>query len=104
MTNADRRELGTVSSARGSRPPERRGSRLPSVSITMGALSIVAFWVIGLGFALGAAAVVCGALATSRSTVADDEAASLRALLGVVTGVAGISLSATALFPVLENL
>ncbi|WP_375154203.1 hypothetical protein [Rhodococcus opacus] len=78
---------------------QRHGSRLPAVSITLGALSIASFWVIGLGFILGAAAIVCGAIATSRSAVADDEAASLRALLGVLAGVAGITVSAIALFP-----
>jgi hypothetical protein len=77
---------------------------LPAVSITLGALSIASFWVIGLGFILGAAAIVCGAVATSRATVADDEAASLRALLGVLAGVAGITVSAIALFPTLAHL
>ncbi|MFC9763586.1 hypothetical protein [Rhodococcus jostii] len=77
------------------------GSRLPAVSIILGALSIGSFWVVGLGFVLGVAAVLCGAIATSRSSVADDEAASLRALLGVVAGAAGITASAIALFPVL---
>ncbi|TQC42729.1 hypothetical protein EEB14_47205 [Rhodococcus sp. WS4] len=74
------------------------------MSITLGALSIASFWVIGLGFILGVAAIVCGAIATSRSTVADDEAASLRALLGIVAGVAGIIVSAIALFPMLAQL
>lgn len=82
----------------------RDGSRLPSVSIILGALSIASFWVVGLGFVLGLSAVVCGAFATSRSGVAGDESASLRALLGVVAGVAGITVSAIALFPVLEYL
>ena len=45
-----------------------------------------------------------GAVATSRSAVADDEAASLRALLGVVAGAAGITVSAIALFPILAQL
>ncbi|MFD9664024.1 hypothetical protein ACFWAY_20730 [Rhodococcus sp. NPDC059968] len=79
----------------------RHGSRLPAVSIILGALSIGSFWVVGLGFALGVAAVLCGAIATLRSSVADDEAASLRALLGVVAGAAGITVSAIALFPML---
>ncbi|WP_009473043.1 hypothetical protein [Rhodococcus sp. JVH1] len=83
---------------------KRHGSRLPALSITLGALSVASFWVVGLGFLLGVAAVVCGAVATSRSAVADDEAASLRALLGVVAGVAGITVSAIALFPVLVQL
>ncbi|MFC9549967.1 hypothetical protein ACFTWF_03865 [Rhodococcus sp. NPDC056960] len=82
----------------------RRGSRLPSVSILMGVLSIGAFWVFGLGFALGLGAVACGALATLRPAVADDEAASLRALLGVVAGVAGIIASAIALVPLIAFL
>ena len=83
---------------------KRHGSRLPALSITLGALSVAAFWVVGLGFLLGVAAVVCGAVATSRSAVADDEAASLRALLGVVAGAAGITVSAIALFPILAQL
>ncbi|PBC39233.1 hypothetical protein CJ179_34765 [Rhodococcus sp. ACS1] len=74
------------------------------MSIALGALSIASLWVFGLGFVLGVSAVVCGALAASRSGVADDEPASLRALLGVVAGVAGITVSAIALFPVLEYL
>ncbi|MGW4340562.1 hypothetical protein ACWEK5_48555 [Rhodococcus koreensis] len=50
------------------------------------------------------AAAVCGAVATSRSAIADDEAASLRALLGIAAGVAGITVSAIALFPMLAQL
>ena len=83
---------------------KQHGSRLPAVSIALGALSVASFWVVGLGFLFGVAAVVCGALATSRSAVADDEAASLRALLGVVAGAAGITVSAITLFPMLAHL
>ncbi|MDV7088967.1 hypothetical protein HJ581_0041550 [Rhodococcus opacus] len=98
---ADRR---WCSSAGGNQVPKRHGSRLPAVSIILGALSIASFWVIGLGFVLGVVAVACGTFATSRSSVADNEAASLRALLGVVVGVAGITVSAIALFPLLAQL
>ncbi|MCQ4122102.1 hypothetical protein [Rhodococcus tibetensis] len=79
----------------------QHGSRLPAVSITLGALSIRSFWMVGLGFILGVTAVLCGAIATLRSSVAEDEAASLRALLGVVAGAAGITTSAIALLPML---
>ncbi len=92
------------SSGRARRRAPRHGSRLPFASIILGALSIASFWVVGLGFVLGLSAVACGAFATSRSGVAGDEPASLRALLGVVAGVAGITMSAIALFPVLEYL
>ncbi|QHE70760.1 hypothetical protein [Rhodococcus sp. WAY2] len=83
---------------------KQQRSRLPAVSIAFGTLSVASFWVPGLGFLLGVAAVVCGAIATSRSAVIDDEAASLRALLGVVAGAAGITVSAIALFPMLADL
>ncbi|RYE39767.1 MAG: hypothetical protein EOP24_43265 [Hyphomicrobiales bacterium] len=73
------------------------------LGFALGALSI-AYWLLGLGFVLGVTAVVCGVIAASRSDVADDEPASLRALLGVVAGVAGITVSTIALFPVLEYL
>ncbi|MFD9669970.1 hypothetical protein ACFWAY_51955 [Rhodococcus sp. NPDC059968] len=77
------------------------------MSIALRTLSVAAFWVIGLGFVLAAAAIACGAITTSRSPVADDEAASLRALLrallGVVAGVAGVIVSAIALFPSLRS-
>jgi len=92
------------SSVKSNEIPKQHGSRLPVVSIALGALSVASFWVVGLGFILGVAAVVCGAIATSRSAVADDEAASLRALLGVVAGAAGITVSAIALFPMLAHL
>lgn len=69
------------------------------MSIALRTLSVAAFWVIGLGFVLAAAAIACGAITTSRSPVADDEAASLRALLGV----AGVIVSAIALFPSLRS-
>ena len=108
MTPATSRPSGVTSGGRSSGRARRRtprgGSRLPSVSIALGALSIASFWVVGLGFVLGVSAVGCGALATARSGVIDDESASLRALLGVVAGVAGITVSAIALFPVLEYL
>ncbi|MGW4336935.1 hypothetical protein ACWEK5_29610 [Rhodococcus koreensis] len=83
---------------------KQHSSRLPAVSIALGAVSVASFWVVGLGFILGIAAVVCGAIATSRSADVDDEAASLRALLGVVAGAAGITVSAIALFPMLAQL
>ncbi|PBC35530.1 hypothetical protein CJ179_46490 [Rhodococcus sp. ACS1] len=70
------------------------------MSIALRALRC-SFWVIGL--VLAVAAIACGAIATSRSTVADDEAAYLRALLGVVADVAGIIVSAIALFPSLRS-
>ena len=92
------------SSVDGNEIPKRHGSRLPVVSIALGALSVASFWVVGLGFILGVAAVAFGAIATSRSAVAVDEAASLRALLGVVAGAAGITVSAIALFPMLAHL
>ena len=84
---------------------QQHRSRLPAASITLGALSIAAFWMVGLGFVLGVAAAVCGTVATSRPAVADDEAASLRALLGIVAGAAGIIVSAgAALLPMLAPL
>jgi len=108
VTDATSRPPGVTSdrypSGRARPRPPCDGSRLPSVSIVLGALSIASFWLVGLGFILGVSAVACGAFATSRSGVADDESASLRALLGVVAGVAGITVSAIALFPVLEYL
>ncbi|TQC44697.1 hypothetical protein EEB14_35915 [Rhodococcus sp. WS4] len=64
--------------------------------MALGSLSVATFWVFGFGFALGIGATFCGLLAMSRSAVADDEAASLWALLGVVAGVAGITTSAIA--------
>ncbi|MGV9870527.1 hypothetical protein [Rhodococcus koreensis] len=108
MTAATPPESGATSDGSSSacarpRPPRRR-SRLPSVSFALGVVSLASFWVSGLGFVLGVCAVVCGAIAASRSGAAEDEPASLRALLGVVTGVAGIIVSAIALFPVLEYL
>ena len=80
-------------------------SRLPTAAITIGALSISVFWIVELSFALGVTAAICGAVATSQSTVADSEAASLRALLGIVAGTAGITISTgAALFPMLAEL
>ncbi|WP_287482273.1 hypothetical protein [Rhodococcus sp. (in: high G+C Gram-positive bacteria)] len=86
-------------------PHTQRPSRLPTASITLGALSISAFWIIELSFALGVTAAICGAVATSRSTVADSETASLRALLGIVAGATGITISTgAALLPMLARL
>ena len=80
-------------------------SRLPTASIIAGALSISVFWLVELSFVLGVTAAICGAVATSRSTVADNEAASLRALLGIVAGTAGITISTgAALLPMLAEL
>ncbi|WP_454836948.1 hypothetical protein [Rhodococcus qingshengii] len=80
-------------------------SRLPTASITLGALSISVFWLVELNFVLGVTAAICGAVATSRSTVADSEEASLRALLGIVAGATGITISTgVALLPVLAEL
>jgi hypothetical protein len=88
----------------GNETEQHHRSRLPAASMTLGALSIVAFWMVGLGFVLGVAAAVCGTVATSRPEVADDEAASLRALLGIVAGAAGIIVSAgAALLPMLTQ-
>lgn len=84
---------------------EQHGSRLPAMSIAVGTLSIATFWIVELGFALGITAAVCGTVATSRPMVADDEAASLRALLGIVAGAAGVTVSTgAALLPMLAQL
>ncbi|NRI67675.1 hypothetical protein FEZ60_19330 [Rhodococcus sp. MS16] len=73
--------------------------------MALGTLSIATFWTVGLGFALGITAALCGTVATSRPSVADDEAASLRALLGIVAGAAGITISTgAALLPMLAQL
>jgi len=86
-------------------PHTQQPSRLPTASIIIGALSISAFWIIELSFALGVTAAICGAFATSRSTVADSETASLRALLGIVAGATGITISTgAALLPMLAKL
>ncbi|MBT2273800.1 hypothetical protein J7E69_20425 [Rhodococcus enclensis] len=70
-----------------------------------GALSISVFWIVELSFALGVTAAICGAVATSRPTVADSEAASLQALLGIVAGTVGINISTdAALLPMLAEL
>ena len=88
----------------GNETDRHQSSRLPAASMTLGALSIAAFWILGLGFVLGVAAAVCGTIAMSRPAVADDEAASLRALLGIIAGAAGIIVSAgAALLPMLAQ-
>ncbi|MDJ0441654.1 hypothetical protein [Rhodococcus qingshengii] len=92
-------------SADGNETEEQRRSRLPAASIALGTLSIATFWIVGLGLALGVTAAVCGTIATSRPTVADDEAASLRALLGIIAGTAGVTVSTgAALLPMLAQL
>ncbi|MDV8070647.1 hypothetical protein R4P64_29365 [Rhodococcus sp. IEGM 1366] len=89
----------------GNETEKQHRSRLPAASIALGTLSIATFWIVGLGFALGITAAVCGTIATSRPTVADNEAASLRALLGIVAGAAGITVSTgAALLPMLAQL
>nr|WP_271213685.1 hypothetical protein [Rhodococcus wratislaviensis]GLK40900.1 hypothetical protein GCM10017611_77750 [Rhodococcus wratislaviensis] len=104
VPHGPRADNGACSSVDGNEIGRQHGSRMPAVSIALGALSVASFWVVGLGFLWGVGAVICGAVATSRSAVAEDEAASLRALLGVVIGVAGITVSAIALFPMLAQL
>ena len=79
-------------------------SRLPRASIIMGTLSIASFWMSGVGFVLGLSAVAYGTLATSQSDIAEDEAASLWALLGVVAGIGGIIASTILLAPLLVDL
>ncbi|WP_458682517.1 hypothetical protein [Prescottella equi] len=80
-------------------------SRLPAAAMILGALSLVSFWLFGLGLPLGLGAVVSGLLATSRAATADDEAASLRALLGIVAGTAGITAATiAALIPLQSHL
>jgi hypothetical protein len=89
----------------GNETHKQHRSRLPAASIALGTLSIATFWIVGLGFALGITAAICGAIATARPTIADDEATSLRALLGIVAGAAGITISTgAALLPLLAQL
>lgn len=109
MTTTVPRSLHTdnpkCTSLNGNETKKQHLSRLPAASIALGTLSIATFWIAGLGFVLGIIAAICGALATSRPTVADDEAASLRALLGIVAGAAGITISTgAALLPMLAQL
>ncbi|SEB65822.1 hypothetical protein SAMN04490239_1094 [Rhodococcus koreensis] len=73
--------------------------------MALGAVSLATFWVFGLGFSMGIAAVVCGMLTISRSALAEDEVASLWALLGVIAGVVGGTASAiVALLPLAIHL
>ncbi|WP_368680691.1 hypothetical protein R1X32_11070 (plasmid) [Rhodococcus opacus] len=104
MTVAISREADAARRSDSAPRVRKHCSRLPHASIIMGALSIASFWVFGLGFALGLSAVACGILATSRSDIAEDEAASLWALLGVVAGIGGIIASTISLVPLFVHM
>ena len=82
----------------------RLGAHLSDAAIMFGALSIVTFWMFGFGIALGAAALVTGALAVRRPDVADHESTSLEALLGMLAGAFGIAAGLIFLVSALPNL
>ncbi|KOS55944.1 hypothetical protein [Rhodococcus rhodochrous] len=73
-----------------SRLRETVGDKGADLALMLGALSIVTFWTFGFGILLGAAAVGTGIAATRRPTVFTDEAKSLDALVGMLTGIFGI--------------
>ncbi|WP_043824826.1 hypothetical protein [Rhodococcus opacus] len=91
---------------RTSPPPARPrpATRLSDAAIMFGALSIATFWMFGLGIALGAAALVAGALALRHPDIADHESTSLEALLGMLAGVCGIAAGLIFLVSALPNL
>ena len=80
---------------------EEKGADL---ALMLGALSIVTFWTFGFGIVLGAAAIGTGIAATRRPAVFTDEAKSLDALVGMLTGMFGILAGVVFLSWALPNL
>ncbi|WP_374212591.1 hypothetical protein [Rhodococcus tibetensis] len=68
------------------------GAYCSDVSVMLGALSIVMFWMFGFGMLLGAGAIATGIVAARHPSVEADESTSLEALIGILTGAFGIAL------------
>ncbi|MDV7352567.1 hypothetical protein R4282_05975 [Rhodococcus oxybenzonivorans] len=67
------------------------GAYCSDVSVMLGALSIVMFWMFGFGILLGAGAIATGIVASRNPSVEADESTSLEALIGILTGAFGIA-------------
>ncbi|QSE84578.1 hypothetical protein [Rhodococcus koreensis] len=77
--------------------PQRMGtSLLPVVAMVFGMLSVVTFWMPGVGVVLGVGGLAAGLLGTAAHSANDDESASLWALLGILVATLGLTTSAIA--------
>ena len=80
------------------------GGQLSDLSIMLGLLSIVMFWMFGFGIPLGAGAIAAGIAAHRHPTVEGNESKALEALLGVLAGAFGIAAGLVFLAAALPNL
>lgn len=68
------------------RPRRPLGEYCSDLSIMLGSLSIVMFWMFGFGILLGAGAIAAGIAANRHPGVEGNESKGLVALLGMLTG------------------
>ncbi|EKT81111.1 hypothetical protein WSS_A18444 [Rhodococcus opacus M213] len=64
------------------RPQHLQGEHWSDISVMLGALSIVMFWMFGFGIVLGVCAIAAGIAANRHPAVEGSEPKSLEALLG----------------------
>ncbi|MBC2640761.1 MULTISPECIES: hypothetical protein [unclassified Rhodococcus (in: high G+C Gram-positive bacteria)] len=86
------------------RPPRPLGEYCSDLSIMLGSLSIVTFWMFGFGILLGAGAIVAGIAADRNPGLEGNESNSLEALLGIFAGAFGIAAGLVFLAAALPNL
>nr|WP_271211856.1 hypothetical protein [Rhodococcus wratislaviensis] len=86
------------------RPQHLQGEHWSDISVMLGALSIVMFWMFGFGIVLGVCAIAAGIAANRHPAVEGSEPKSLEALLGILTGAFGIAAGTVFLTAALPHL
>lgn len=86
------------------RPQHLQGEHWSDISVMLGALSIVMFWMFGFGIVLGVCAIAAGIAANRHPAVEGSESKSLEALLGILTGAFGIAAGTVFLTAALPHL
>ena len=74
------------------------------MALMFGALSILTFWMFGLGILLGAAAIGTALAARRPDTPGHDPGDSSAGIVGILTGIAGIAFGAVFLTAALPHL
>ena len=74
------------------------------MALMLGALSILTFWMFGLGILLGAAAIGTALAARRPDTPGHDPGDNTAGVVGILTGIAGIAFGAVFLTAALPHL
>lgn len=82
----------------------QRVARWGERSEMLGALSVLVFWAFGVGIVLGAAAIATGVFTLRRLAKEPENPLPIDAVIGLITGIIGLALSASFFLMLIPNM